>query len=243
MYKHLFFDLDNTVWDFELNSYHAMRDVYREYGLPGEAYDDFFRIYTLHNDRLWELYRNNAIAKQELAGQRFELTFQDSGITHIDGLEFNKRYLGLMPGQTRLCDGAHEVLTRLARRFELHIITNGFIEVQYKKLENSDLQKYFKKVFISEEIKSPKPSREIFEHALKSTNARKKESLMIGDSWEVDILGAMQVGIDQVHYAPGTENTGFSQEETTQIAFSSTKTYRINSLSGIYEILKIFPIF
>ena len=243
MYKHLFFDLDNTVWDFELNSYHAMREVYREYGLPSEGYEEFFRIYTRHNDQLWERYRKNEIAKQELASQRFNLTFTDVGVNHIDGMEFNNRYLEHMPGQTRLCDGAHEVLNRLSKRFELHIITNGFIEVQYKKLENSDLQKYFKKIFISEEIKSPKPSREIFEHALKSTNARKKESLMIGDSWEVDILGAMQAGIDQVHYAPGAENAVFSHEEMKQIAASSTKTYRILSLSGIYEILKIFPLF
>lgn len=240
MYKHLFFDLDNTVWDFERNSYHAMQEVYHEHGLPASDYDEFFRLYTRHNDRLWELYRNNEIAKQELAARRFDLTFIDTGISGIDGLAFNNRYLELMPGQTRLCDGAHEVLARLALRFELHIITNGFIEVQHKKLKNSNLQKYFKKVFISEEIKSPKPSREIFEHALKSSNARKRESLMIGDSWDVDILGAMQAGIDQVHYAPELATADFNPYERAQMAVSTTKTYRINSLTGLFEILKIF---
>ena len=141
-----------------------------------------------------------------------------------------------MPGQKRLCEGAREVLGQLAKRYELHIITNGFVEVQYKKLENSQLRQYFNKIFISEEIQSPKPSLQIFRHALKSSNARKRESLMIGDSWEVDIVGAMGAGIDQVHYAPQLTNNSFNEEEMELISCSSTKTYRI---TGLQELLGI----
>jgi len=237
MYKHLFFDLDNTVWDFELNSFHAMQEVYLEYGLPDSNYVKFFEIYTRHNDRLWELYRKNEIVKQFLAAERFNLTFAEGGIAGIDGRAFNSRYLELMPGQKRLCEGAREVLEQLSKRFELHIITNGFVEVQYKKLENSQLRHYFNKIYISEEIQSPKPSLQIFRHALKSSNAKKRESLMIGDSWEVDIIGAMEAGIDQVHYAPQLINNSFSKGEMELISRSSTKTYRITGLQELLNIL------
>ncbi len=237
MYKHLFFDLDNTVWDFEMNSFHAMHEVYLEYGLPDGSYARFFEIYTRHNDHLWDLYRRNEIVKQVLAAQRFILTFAEIGIFGIDGMAFNNRYLELMPGQKRLCEGAQEVLERLSKRYELHIITNGFVEVQYKKLENSRLRQYFNKIFISEEIQSPKPSLQIFRHALKSSNAKKKESLMIGDSWEVDIVGAMEAGIDQVHYAPQLINNRFTAGETELITRASTKTYRIATLRELLNIL------
>jgi putative hydrolase of the HAD superfamily len=237
MYKHLFFDLDNTVWDFDLNSFHAMQKVYQKYGLPEPDYARFFEVYNRINDSLWELYRNNKIQKQELAARRFNHTFSEIGISGIDGLEFNNRYLEQMPLQTRLCDGAHEVLERLSKRYQLHIITNGFIEVQYKKLDNSNLRQFFNRIFISEEIKAPKPSREIFMYALKSSNARKRESLMIGDSWEVDIIGALDFGIDQVHYAPNLPTTEFNYEEAKTISQSTTKTYRIKYLKQLFNIL------
>ncbi len=240
MYKHLFFDLDNTVWNFDLNSYHAMFEVYLHYNLPVNQYDSFFEIYNLHNDKLWELYRRNEIPKYQLAAERFNLTFSDTGITGITGEEFNKKYLEQMPLQTKLCDGAHEVLEKLSKRFKLHVITNGFVEVQYKKLTNSNIRLYFDRIFISEEIGNPKPSREIFMHALKNTNARKRESLMIGDSWEVDVIGAMASGIDQVHYAPNLKSKLFAPDELIQITQSSTQTYRINSLIEIYAILKVY---
>jgi YjjG family noncanonical pyrimidine nucleotidase len=240
MYKHLFFDLDNTVWNFDLNSFHALKQVYIEAGLPENQYLLFFNTYTIHNDRLWELYRKNEIQKQQLAARRFDLTFEDLAIPEISGADFNERYLEYMPLQTRLCEGAHEVLEKLSRRFQLHIITNGFKEVQYKKLENTRLRHFFQRIFISEEVKFPKPSKEIFTYALKNTNARKKESLMVGDSWEVDILGAMNAGIDQVHYAPQLINSGFTPDEQAKIDSSSTQTTRIVSLTDLLNILRVF---
>lgn len=239
IYKHLFFDLDNTVWDFNRNSWYALKETFRQYELDEAIFDRFFEAYERHNDYLWEEYRNNRIVKQDLARLRFELTFNDLGIKNIDGLTFNDSYLGWMPLQTRLCDGAREVLEKLSKKYELHIITNGFMEVQHKKLANSGLDVYFKRMFISEEIKSPKPAPEIFHHALKSSNARKKESLMIGDSWEVDILGAMEVGIDQIHYAPFLNDSSFTKEESDLISSKITKTLRINHLSELFNYLHI----
>lgn len=236
-YRHLFFDLDNTVWDFNRNSCAALEECFPVFGLEEGCFEAFFTHYNRHNDALWELYRQNGITKQELSRARFDLTLADLGITGIDGLEFNQLYLSRMPLQTRLCDGAGEVLTLLAQKYQMHIITNGFSEVQYKKLTNSGLDPFFGRVFVSEEIKSPKPSPEIFRHALKTCNARKKESLMIGDSWEVDILGAMSVGIDQIHYAPFLPAPSFTPEELQTLNRNRTLTRRINKLTELLPIL------
>ncbi len=236
-YRHLFFDLDNTLWDFNRNSGDAMVETFRKYQLDESGFDRFFTTYNRHNDRLWEIYRNNGITKQELTRQRFDLTFQEVGIHGIDPLAFNNTYLELMPLQTHLCEGAVEVLGKLSGKYRMHIITNGFSEVQYKKMANSGLAPFFERIFVSEEIKSPKPSPGIFRHALKSCNARKRESLMIGDSWDVDIVGAMQVGIDQVLYTPDLKSETSPAPPSLGLGPNKTVTYRISFLRDLLTIL------
>jgi len=186
---------------------------------------------------MWDAYRKKEITKQELIRKRFELTFSDFGISGIDPLVFNEAYLTEMPKHSILIDGTLEVLDYLkSRNYSMHIITNGFKEVQLKKMENSGLSRYFDKIFISEIIKAPKPALEIFEYALKSTNSKKNKTLMIGDSWEVDVIGAMKAGIDQVHYYPNAKKT-FTSEEKNQINTQKTKTYRINTLYELQELI------
>lgn len=236
-YRHLFFDLDNTIWDFNHNSWFALQETFEKHSLDPAIFESFFRVYNRHNDSLWDLYRQNGITKQELTRARFDRTLRELGIEGVDGMEINHTYLSMMPLQTHLCEGALEVLENLAQRYQMHIITNGFSEVQYSKMERSGLNLFFGRIFISEEVKSPKPEPEIFRYALKSCNARKKESLMIGDSWEVDILGAMRVGIDQVHYAPDNEAHGLTAEESEMTRASGTTTYRIARLKELLEIL------
>lgn len=208
-YTHLFFDLDNTLWDFNSNSYDALHIALEKMKLLPVIgdYDRFFAIYHEVNDRLWADYREGKITKAILRVQRFEESLQKNG-TPMDGLgeRLNDTYLAEMPLKTKLVDGALKVLDYLNRRYEMAIITNGFREVQYDKIESSGLGPYFKKVFISEEVGAQKPRREIFEYSLKSMNARKKTTLMIGDSWEADIVGAMNFGIDQVYYNPKIED-------------------------------------
>lgn len=240
MYKHLFFDLDNTLWDFSRNSHQALLQTFRFFGLHEAVFPSFYESYVRNNDRLWEAYRNGQITKEQLSAQRFGLTFFEIGINDVDNEQFNKTYLEYMPQQTHLCPGALEVVEKLSLHHKLHIITNGFSEVQYKKMKNSGLSKYFSGVFISEEIKAPKPSPEIFLYALKNSNARKDESLMIGDSWEVDIVGAMQVGIDQIFYAPESETEDFTGEEKAAMANSSTRTYRIKKLAELPAIIRSY---
>lgn len=234
-YKALFFDLDNTLWDFERNSLFALRETFKLYQLNFEAnkFDQVHSVYNRHNDLLWDLYRKQEISKNELTRKRFHDTFNELEITGIDPGEFNTTYLDEMPKQTYLIEGSVEILEYLFIRYNLYIITNGFKEVQYKKLENAGLTHFFKKVFISEEIKAPKPNPEFFEYAIKSANARKKESLIIGDDWEVDIVGASNFGIDQVHYSKGYENVIVDEGKLK----NKTKTFKISRLNELSSFL------
>ena len=204
-YTHLFFDLDNTIWDFNSNSFEALYSTLDKLQLLEMigSYDAFFRIYSEENERLWNLYRQGLMPKKTLAIERFETSFIKNGTPlKISGGVVNDTYLSEMINQTKLIEGAREVLDYIHGRYQLAIITNGFIEVQYVKIRKSELSKYFSKVFISEEVGTPKPGRKIFEYAITSMNASKKKSLMIGDSWEADILGARNFGIDQVYFNP-----------------------------------------
>lgn len=206
-YTHLFFDLDNTLWDFKTNSRCAMEITYQAFALEKQKviFSQFYEVYSDVNKKLWEAYRKKEIRKKELTNKRFSLTFETLGIQGIDPDKMNEYYLTEMPKQKHLLANTINVLQELKTKgYALNIITNGFKEVQRKKLVSSGLDSFFNKLFISEEVKTPKPGREIFEHALKSSNAKKSKSVMIGDDWEVDILGAAKFGIDAI-YLRGNE--------------------------------------
>ncbi len=237
MYRHLFFDLDNTLWDFTNNSALALRETFLYFSLDLSLIGPFLKAYNHHNDLLWELYRNNGITKQDLLRLRFEKTFSETGITGMDGMTFNNEYLARMPLQTGLCKGVPGILDTLSRYSRMHIITNGFREVQYKKLATSGLAPYFQHVFVSEEIGISKPSPGIYLHALKTCNARKRESLMIGDSWEVDIAGAMKAGIDQVYFQPEADKSDPADMKPPPAARSGITTYRIRNLTELAAIV------
>lgn len=183
-----------------------MRETFIQLGLIGllPSFEEFFLVYSKINDELWALYREKKIIKDVLRALRFERSLGEFGVyPTISYTEIDDLYLKYMPTQTNLFPETIEVLTELKKRgYLLHIITNGFKEVQNEKLINTGLGKLMTNVYISEIIKAPKPSKEIFEYSIKSSNARKKQSLMIGDSWDSDIIGAKNVGIDQVFFNP-----------------------------------------
>ena len=208
-YDHLFFDLDNTLWDFAANSRFAMERTLEQTGIIRKlsSFDAYFEVYEEINQGLWKDYHSKRITKQNLITERFSRSMHSFGIQDCDWIELNRQYLENMAIQTNLFPGTIETLAILrARGYQMHIITNGFREVQYSKLANCGLSPFFTKIFISEEIKTTKPHREIFEHALKSTNASKKRSIMIGDSWETDIVGALEFGMDQIMFLNEGEN-------------------------------------
>ncbi len=235
-YTHIFFDLDNTLWDFEKNSYLAMNEAFKHFiKEPEVIFDVFFTVYTKYNDFLWNEYRNQQIVKKELILKRFRLTFDDLNINNVDPEQMNEFYLSEMPKQKFLNEGAFELLEYLKKKnYQLSIITNGFREVQFKKLGSSGLSGYFAKVFISEIVKTPKPGREIFEYAIKSTNAKKSKSLMVGDDWEVDILGAFNYGIDSIYY--NRENS-YTESKKMLKRSRENKIYLVNTLDEIKTIL------
>lgn len=232
-YKHLFFDLDNTLYDFERNSYLALQLAFSKIGILNQlnSFDDFFKIYTKINEALWGEYREKRIAKDLLRGKRHIESLALFGIVpKLKATEIDDVYLSEMTSQTELFPNAVEVLTELKNRgYTLHIITNGFKEVQHDKLLNTGLIRFLTNVYISEEIKAPKPSREIFEYAIKSSNARKKESLMIGDSWESDIIGAKNFGIDQVFFKLNDQEIDFG--------IMGEPTFTITELNELLNIL------
>jgi putative hydrolase of the HAD superfamily len=232
-YHHLFFDLDNTLYDFDTNAFLAMKEAFTQLGLINElpSFKQYFSVYLVINDELWALYREKRISKEILRGLRFERSLTEFGIkSDIPYTQIDDLYLKIMSTQTNLFPETIEVLTELKKRgYMLHIITNGFKEVQRDKLINTGLGKFMTHVFISEDIKSPKPSREIFEYSIKSCNAKKKESLMIGDSWESDIIGAKNFGIDQVFFNPGNQQTDYEDY--------GEPTFIIQNISQLLNIL------
>lgn len=200
-YDFLFFDLDNTLWDFSTNAKAALLQTLQDlkYIDKISSFEEYFLIYEEINDSLWVDYRAKKVTKQFLIVERFSRSLSSFNITNQDWEEINRYYLECMGNQTGLFPGTLETLDYLkAKGYQMYIITNGFKEVQYAKLQNSGIASYFKRVFVSEELQTAKPHRQIFEYALKSSNASKKKSIMIGDSWDVDIEGALAFGIDQV---------------------------------------------
>jgi putative hydrolase of the HAD superfamily len=203
-YKHLFFDLDHTLWDFEANSKLTLQELYDMLQLQAKGihdFDLFHKIYLVHNDKLWERYRNGFIKVDELRWKRMWLTLLDFKIgDEMLAREMGIKFLDLLPTRKLLFPYTVEILEYLSeKKYHLHLITNGFEKTQHSKLKNSAIDKYFSEVITSESSNSLKPHKEIFDYALAKAGAQKQESIMIGDSIEVDIQGAMNAGIDQVY--------------------------------------------
>lgn len=202
-YRHLFFDLDHTLWDFEANARVTLLELYQNMQLEKRGVNDFdlfHKNYLAHNEKLWERYRNGYIKQEELRMKRMWLALLDFKIAdELLAKEMSIRFLDLLPTRTILFPYTMEILQYLTnKKYELHLITNGFEKTQHSKLKYSGLDKYFKEVITSEASSSLKPNKEIFDFAFKRTGAKPTESIMLGDSIDVDILGAMKAGIDQV---------------------------------------------
>ncbi len=205
-YKNLFFDLDRTLWDFDANSFKSLSYIFMQFNLqryfstPGE----FREVYNHYNDQLWESYRKGKISKAKLRTDRFELTLKEKNIFNPElAREIGEVYMYATPRQNILAPNTIEILEYLSfKKYELYILTNGFISTQESKMRHSNLDHYFKRIFSSEELGVNKPKKEIFHWAVSGIHAHKKECLMIGDDIIVDIEGAMTYGIDAAWFNP-----------------------------------------
>jgi putative hydrolase of the HAD superfamily len=202
-YRHIFFDLDRTLWDFDNNSRETITELFFRYHLDAsiDNPDDFVDTYHEVNLQLWDLYRKGKMTKDVLRIKRFIISFERFGIRDdAMAARFGDEYLEISPRKTILIPHTREILEYLSGRYALHIITNGFLTTQQVKMENCGLDGYFRSLTTSEEVGHNKPRPEIFQRALTSVNARKDESIMVGDDLEVDILGARKFGMDQVFF-------------------------------------------
>lgn len=197
--KHIFFDLDHTLWDFETNSDMAFKSIFQKHKV-GVNIDKFLNYYRSINQEYWKLYRDEKISKADLRYGRLKDTFNKIKFSVEDELinHLAIDYIEVLPTNNYLFEGAHEILEHLHGNYQLHIITNGFNEVQFKKIENSGLSKYFDQVITSEAAGVKKPNPFIFNFALQQSKAFLNESIMIGDNYEADIMGALNFGMDAI---------------------------------------------
>lgn len=229
-YKNIFFDLDDTLWHFSANAEDTFREVYFKYGLDNyfDSFEQFYSIYQRKNKELWVEYGNGDITKEELNRRRFLYPLQVAGVDDETlAKNYSDDFFSIIPLKSKLIPGAKEVLEYLSSRgYRLFILSNGFRELQYRKMKSAGIDGYFKKVILSEDIHVHKPYPEIFNFALSATQSRLQDSLMVGDSWEADIEGAKGVGMHQMY---------FNYSRRTDFPFKPT--YKIDKLEEIFSLL------
>jgi putative hydrolase of the HAD superfamily len=202
-YKDLFFDLDHTLWDFETNSKETIQELYITHRLADLGivdFDGFYSTYSAHNHRLWDRYTKGFIKQEELRWKRVYLSLLDFKVANEPlAKAMSQAYLEILPNKTHLFPYTIEILEYLKQKeYKMHLITNGFESVQFKKIKNSGLADYFIEVITSEASNSLKPQKEIFEYALKNAKASVNESIMIGDNESADIQGGINIGMDTI---------------------------------------------
>lgn len=227
-YEHIFFDLDRTLWHFDENSKKVLNDIYVDFKLE-ESIDDssvFITKYQELNEALWALYGANKITKDELRWKRFSDTLNYFAIQNNKmANEMGDYYITHSPRQTMLFPYTTKVLDYLFEKYKLHIITNGFEEVQYIKLTESGLLKYFDVIILSEKVGVKKPHPYIFKKALSEAGANAKNSIMIGDDLYADIYGAQRINLDNIYF------------NYLNIKHDKVVDKEINCLSELLEIL------
>lgn len=204
-YKHIFFDLDNTLWDFDRSSMLAFERVFEEfnlidYGIPSAK--EFHKTYFVYNNLLWEQYRQGKIDKEFLKNERFRLPLEDYGI-YDENLahELGESYTDYAARLVALVPNTIEILTYLKEKnYKTHLITNGFLEVQSIKMQASELDKYIDKTFVSEVVGYKKPDHRIFYHAMKEVGGTTENCVMIGDDLSVDIIPAKEIGMPHIYF-------------------------------------------
>lgn len=228
-YKHIFFDLDQTLWDFETNSRQTLLELAYKYKLSEkgiDSIDEFIAQYIHINKRMWDEYGKGLIDKNTLRYDRFHEALNKFEIADRDlSKKIANDYIAFSPLKTNMFPHAQEVLYYLNKKYSLHIITNGFEEVQYIKLKNCCIEHFFDQVITSERAGFKKPDVRMFQYSMNAVNSSPANSLMIGDSLDADIIGARNAGLHQVYFNP----KGDIHEETI--------TFEIKSLKELMSLL------
>ncbi|MDD3077692.1 MAG: YjjG family noncanonical pyrimidine nucleotidase [Paludibacter sp.] len=229
-YQYVFLDLDDTIWDFHANAKLSLQDVfeYRKLYNYFQNFEEFFSIYEKKNTELWESYGKGEVTKDFLMAERFRYPLAKMGLNDLTlAEEIGIQYLDILPTKKTLVPHAKEVLDYLSNKYPLSIISNGFVEVQHKKLNSSGIRHYFKHIILSEEAKALKPDKRIFEYTMQLNGATRQNSIMIGDNYEADIKGAINAGIDQIYFPP----------HPIKKSACPPCTFHINNLKEVFDIL------
>ncbi|AVR44169.1 noncanonical pyrimidine nucleotidase, YjjG family [Christiangramia fulva] len=205
--EHVFFDLDHTLWDFEKNSALAFQKIFEDQKINISVLE-FLKVYKPINFRYWEMYRSNSVTKEALRYGRLKESFDSLKFEATDATinTLADDYIKYLLANNHLLEDGREVLDYLSKKYELHIITNGFEEVQHSKMKNSGILHYFKSITTSEEAGVKKPHPAIFEKALRKSKADPLKSVMIGDNLEADIIGAHKFGLHTIYLDTEEEN-------------------------------------
>ena len=202
-YLHLFFDLDHTLWDFEMNAKETLFDLYESNNLGKKGitdFEEFYKKYSIHNTILWDRYAKGFIKQEELKWKRMWLTLLDYKIADEPlARSLAVEFLDILPTKKNLFPYTLEILSYLKNKdYQMHLLTNGFESVQHHKIQNSNLTQFFGQVITSEASNSLKPKKEIFEYALQKTDGLVESSIMIGDNLDADIQGGINAGMDTI---------------------------------------------
>ena len=228
-HNHIIFDLDHTLWDFDANCKIALEELYISHEL-GKLnlfeVDKLIAAYKKVNTDLWNAHHRGLETKETIRTKRFAYTFDALGVNQkYIPPTLDKEFIALCPTKGQLIAGAKELLDYLATNYQLHILSNGFKESQYIKLEYAGISQYFTHVVLAEECGMTKPNKDIFDFVLEKAGATSSNSIMIGDDLLADVLGAKNAGLDHVYY------NRYSEPHTQQIM------YEINDLLELKEIL------
>ena len=222
--EHIFFDLDHTLWDFEKNSALTFKKILADHKINVDA-NQFINTYIPLNEAYWKLYQDGKIDKEELRYKRLKTAFDaldawvEDSIIHT----LSEDYISHLPNYTHLFEHTVDVLEYLKPKYGLHIITNGFQEVQFGKLKNANIHHYFEHIINSESVGVKKPDPKIFNFALQLVNVSPEKTVMIGDNLEADILGAQNVGMHTIHF--NSTNGAFTEGRVTINSLLEIKRY------------------
>jgi putative hydrolase of the HAD superfamily len=228
-YKNLFIDLDDTIYDFSGASRESFRETYDllHYERYFDSFEHYLSLYEPYNLELWRIYGEGKITKEELNRRRYSHPLECVGVNDQQLADtFCREALGRIPTKGPLMPGAMEILEYLRPKYNMYILSNGFKELQSRKMRTAGIDGYFDALILSEDIGVNKPNRELYEYALAKTGSKLSESLMIGDMFDTDIVGAANIGMEQMYYNP---------KEKKGHAF--TPTYEVTHLLQIKEIL------
>lgn len=229
-YQDVFFDLDHTLWDFEINSkitLHRVFEFHQLFSKTGVEFDVFHETYKIHNQYYWKQYTLGLIKQEDLRWNRMNQTLDEYGVQDLSlAKQLSKYYLDKLPESAQLFPHTVELLTYLkSRNYRLHILSNGFEEVQHKKLACSGIHSFFDYIVTSEASQCVKPKKEIFDYALSKSGATREKSIMVGDNPEVDLQGALNADIHSIYVD--------HQDQPSQVPY----TYAVRNLKEIESLL------